>query len=187
MNAAVCLLLFLSSSLCCLCVGKDFSVAECDLKLGVLAVEIVLQAVEIACAFPFAHGQVVQQIVAASVGSGGWHFCLRENPLEALDGQAAHVLWGVGSCHDDVHAGEASHRTYIYHILFRFRVAEPSGHQVLDAVHSCWRYGWLLVGLRDAEVESGETLIYARHVDAWLQFGVVDGETLYDFHNAIVV
>jgi len=44
--------------------------------------EVVLQAVEVAGALPLAHGQVVEQIVAAGFGTGGRHLGLSENPLE---------------------------------------------------------------------------------------------------------
>jgi hypothetical protein len=40
----------------------------------------------------------------------------------------------------------------------------------------------LLVGLGDAQVESGEAFILARYVDAGLQVGVVNGKTRYNFH-----
>ena len=43
--------------------------------------------------------------------------------------------------------------------------------------------GRLLVGLCDAQVVRGETLIHTRNVDAWLQVRVVNRKTLYDFHN----
>jgi hypothetical protein len=49
-------------------------------------------------------------------------------------------------------------------------------------MHGCWGNGWLLVRLCNAEIESGETLILARHVDAGLEVGMIDGETLYYFH-----
>ena len=78
-----------------LCVGEDLAVVEGDLEFGVLAVEIVLQTVEVTGALPLAHGEVVEQIVAAGLWTGGRHLCLCENPLEARDGQTTHVLDGV--------------------------------------------------------------------------------------------
>ena len=163
-------------------IGKYLAVVEGNLEFGVLAVEIVLQAVEVAAAFPLAHGQVVKQAVAAGFGCGSGHFGLSENPLEALDGEAAHVFDGIAACHDDIHARKASHGTNVHHIVLCLAIAEPGGHEVLKAVHSCGCYGWFFVGFRDAEVEGGESPVDARHIDAGLQVGVVDGETLNYFH-----
>ena len=157
------------------------------MQLGVLAVEMVLQTVDVADTLPLAHGQVVKQIVAAGLGLGGRHAVLCENPFKAFDGEAAHVFDGVGSRHDDVHAGEAAHGAYVDHVVLHAAVAEPCGHEVFQAVNGGRSNGWLLVGLGDANVESGEAFVLARHVDAWLQVGVVDGETLYDFHICSVV
>jgi hypothetical protein len=44
-------------------------------------------------------------------------------------------------------------------------------------------HGGLFVGLGDTQVVGGETLILARDIDAGLEVGVIDGETLYNFHN----
>ena len=84
--------------------------------------------------------------------------------------------------HDDIHAGETAHGTHIHHIVLGLAVAEPGGHEVLQAVHGSGGYGGLLVGLGDAKVEGGETLILARDIDARLEVGVIDGETWYYFH-----
>ena len=46
-------------------------------------------------------------------------------------------------------------------------------------------YSWFLVRLSDAQVERSETLILTRDVDAWLESGVVNCETLYDFHSGL--
>ena len=54
-------------------IGEDLAVVEGDMQLGVLAVKIVLQSVEIACALPLAHGQVVEEIVAAGLGPSRRH------------------------------------------------------------------------------------------------------------------
>ena len=153
------------------------------MELGVFRMEVVLETVEVASSFPFAHGQVVEQVVAAGLWRGGWHFLLLEHPPEALDGQAAHVFYGVAARHDDVHACETSHGAYVNDVFLGFAVAEPCGHEVLYAVHGSRSDGRLLVGLRNAQVECGESLVYAGDVDAWLQVSVVDGETLNDFHN----
>ena len=131
------------------------------MQLGVLAVEVVLQAVEITGTFPFAHGEVVEQVVAAGLGLGGGDFGLGEYPLETLDGQAAHVLDGVLTRHDDIHAGETAHGTYIDNVLLDRAVAEPGGHEVFQAMHGCWSNGGLLVGLGDAQVECGEAFVFA--------------------------
>ena len=64
-----------------LCVGKHLSVVEGDLEFGVLAVEIVLQTVEVAAALPLAHRQIVEQTVAAGLRCCGRHLRLGENPL----------------------------------------------------------------------------------------------------------
>ena len=152
------------------------------MEFGVLAVEVVLQTVEIASTFPFTHGEVVEQVVATGLWLGGWHLGLGENPLKALDGELAHIVDGVGACHDDIHACETAHRTYIDHIVLDARVAKPCCHEVLHAVHSRWGNGRLLVGLRDAQVEGGEAFVFTRNVNAWLEVGMVDGEALYNLH-----
>ena len=103
--------------------------------------------------------------------------------LEALDRQTAHILNGVRACHNDIHTRKAAHRADIYHVLLRFGVAEPGGHQVFQAMYGRRGYRWLLVGFGDTQVEGGEALVHAGDVDARLQVGVVDGETLDNFHN----
>ena len=171
----------------CLCVSEDAAVVEGDLQLDVLAMEVVLQAVEIAGTFPLAHWKVVEQVVTAGLWLCGGHFVLREYPLETLDGQASHVFNGVLSCHDDIHTREAPHGTYINHILLRLAVAEPCSHEMLKAVNSGRSNGRFLVWFGDTQVESGEPSVYARHIDAGLQVCVVDCETLYNFHVAYVM
>lgn len=170
-----------------LCVGEEFAVGEGDLEFGVLRVEIVLEAIEVAGALPFAHGEVVEQIVATGLGAGGWHFILSENPLQALDGELAHVLDGVCAQHDDVHASETAHGAYVNHIVLDPRVAEPSGHEVFDTMNGCGGYGWLLVGLRDTQIVRGKSFILTRNVNTGFQVSVVDGETLNNFHDNIGV
>ena len=164
-------------------VGKAFTVGQGDFEFGVLAVEVVLQAVQVAPTFPLAHGQVVEQIVAAGFGARGRHFALGEYPFETFDGELAHIFNGVAVEHDDIHSGEASHGTYVHDVVFCARIAEPCGHQVFYAVNGSGGDGGFLVGLGDAEVEGGEPLVLAGNIDAWLQVGVVDGETLNDFHD----
>ena len=79
--------------------------------------------------------------------SGWWRLC--ENPLEALDGKTAHILYGIRTRHNDVHTCKTAHWAYVNHIVLSLAVAEPSGHQVLQTMHGCWGNGWLLVGLGD--------------------------------------
>ena len=153
------------------------------LEFGVLAMEIVLQAIQIATAFPMTHGQVVEQIVATGLWACGRYLALRENPLEALNGEAAHILYGIAARHDDIHTRETTHRANVNDVVLGFGIAEPSCHQVLQAMHSSRCNGGLLIGLGDAEVECRKALVLARNVDAWLQAGMIDGETLYDFHD----
>ena len=167
-------------------IGKDFSIVESDLEFCVFAMEVVRQALQIAAALPLAHGEVVEQVVSAGFRSGGWHLRLGENPLQALDGECAYGLNGVITCHNDVHACEAAHRTDINHVVLGGGVAEPCCHQMLDAVDGSRGDGWFFVWLGDAQVEGGEAFVLARHVDAWLQVGVVNCETLYDFHNFLL-
>ena len=57
-------------------VGEDLAVFERDLQLGVFAVEVVLEPVQVAGGFPLAHGQVVQQVIAAGLGARRGHFVL---------------------------------------------------------------------------------------------------------------
>ena len=127
----------------------------------IFAVEIVLETVQVASALPVAHGQVVEQVVATGLGSRGGHLLLGEYPLEALDGELAHVFYGILACHDDIHAREAAHGAYVDDIALGPRVAEPGGHEVLQAVHGGRGHGRLLVGLGDAQVEGGEALVLA--------------------------
>ena len=131
-------------------VGEGFAVGEGDVELGVLAMEIVEKAIEVAGTFPLAHGEVVEQVVAAGLGTCGGNLGLGEDPLQTFYGQASHILNGVGAGHDDVHARETSHGAYINHIFLCFTVAEPGGHEVFQTVHGCWGYGWFLIGLGDA-------------------------------------
>ena len=146
-------------------IGEALTVGEGDLEFGVLAMEIVLQAIKIAGTLPFTHGEVVEQIVATGLGAGGWHFILGENPLQALDGELAHILDGVCAQHDDVHASETAHGAYVNHIVLDPRVAEPSGHEVFDTMNGCGGYGWLLVGLRDTQIVRGKSFILTRNVN----------------------
>ena len=152
------------------------------MELGVFRVKIVLQTIEVAGTFPFTHGQIVEQVVAAGLGFGGGDVVLSEYPLEALDGELSHVLNGIGASHNDVHACQTAHWTYIDDVVLDAAVAKPCGHEMLDTVHGCRSNGGLVVGLGDAQVERGETFILTRHVDAGLEVGVVDSETLYYLH-----
>ncbi len=163
-------------------VGEGFAVGEGDVKLGVLAVEGVLQAIEVAGTFPLAHGEVVEEVVATGLGTCGGNFRLGEDPLETGDGQLTHVLYGVGAGHDDVHAGETAHGTYVHHIVFHLAVAEPRGHEVLQTVHGGGSNGGLFVGFGDAEVVGGEAFVLAGDIDAGLQLRMINRKTLYDFH-----
>ena len=121
----------------------------------------MLQTVQIAGALPLAHGQVVEQIVATGLRARGWHLGLREDPLQALDGEALHIHDGVRTQHDDIHARETSHRTYVNHVVLGLAVAKPGGHEVLQAVHGSRGHGGFLIRLGDAQVECGEPLILA--------------------------
>ena len=193
-------------------IGEDAAVVEGDLELGVLRVEVVLQAVEVAAALPLAHRQVVEQVVAAGFGTRGGHLVLRENPLQTADGELPHVLDGVGpllaspdwvrdccdglppswgdergAFHNNVHARETAHGTNVDDVVLGLAVAEPGGHEVFQTVHGGRCHGGFLVGLGDAQVECGETLVLARDVDARLQVGMVDGKALYDFHNTSLI
>ena len=166
-----------------LSVGEALAVGKCNLEFGVLAVEIVLQAIEVAGTLPFTHGKVVEQIVATGFRTRGGNLVLSEDPLETLDCEAAHVLNGIAASHNDVHACKTAHRTYVNDIVLNLGVAEPSGHEVFDTVDGGWCHGRLFIGLGDTQVVGGETLILARDVDAGLEVGMIDGETLYNFHN----
>ena len=78
-----------------LCIGKRPAVFKGDFQFGVLAVELMLQSVEVAPALPLAHGQVMEKVVAAGLRLRGGHAFLCENPLKALDGESTHILDGV--------------------------------------------------------------------------------------------
>ena len=71
-------------------------------------------------ALPQAHGQVVQQIVATGLRTRGGYLCLRENPFQTLDGQATHILHGICSRHDDIHALTILPRLWTF--VTRYRV-----------------------------------------------------------------
>ena len=136
--------------------------------------------------FPLAHRQVVEQVVSTSLRSSGRHLSLCENPLQTIHREPAHILYGIFSCHDDIHAREAAHRTYIHHIILSLAVPEPRSHEMLQTVHGRRSYCRFLVGFSDTQIESGEPSINARYVNTWLQAGMVDGETLYDFHSVFI-
>ena len=48
--------------------------------------------------------------------------------------------------------------------------------------HGCGRHGRLCIRFGDTQVESGEAIVLAGHVDSRLQTGVVDGKTRNNFH-----
>jgi len=163
-------------------IREDFAVGEGDLELGVLVVEVGLETVEVAGALPLAHGKVVEEVVAAGLGTGGRDLVLPEYPLQTLDGEATHVMDAVGARHNDIHAGEAAHRADIDDIVLDLGIAEPGSHQVLDAVDGCRCHCRFLIRFGDTEVERGETFVLAGHIDTRLQMGMVDCKTLYYFH-----
>ena len=78
-----------------LCVGKYLSVVQGYLKLGILAVEIILQSVQVPGTLPLAHRKVVKQIVAAGLRARSRNLGLGQDPLQTLNCKAAHVLNGV--------------------------------------------------------------------------------------------
>ena len=166
-----------------LCVGEGLAVVQDDLKFGIFAVEVVAEAVQVAGALPFAHRQVMQQVVAAGLRGRGRDFVLREDPFQAFDGQPAHVLRRVAAGHDDVHARQAAHRADVDHVVLRGRVAEPRGHQVLDAVHGRRRHRRLLVRLRDPKVERRESPVHPGHIDPRLEVRMINRKTLNYFHG----
>ena len=124
----------------------------------------------------------MEQVVAACLGSCGRHFVLGEYPLQAFDGQLAHILYGIRAFHDDIHAGETAHGTYIHNIFLRSGVTEPGGHQVLQTMHGGRSYGRFFVGFGDAQVECRKAFILARNIYTRLQVGMIDRKTLNDFH-----
>ena len=124
----------------------------------------------------------MKQIVSAAFGLGCRHLILSEYPFQAFHSQTSHILHAVVPCHDDIHAREASHRTNVNHIFLSLRIAEPSGHQVLQAVDGGGSHCRLLVGFGDAKVECCEAFVLSRHIDTRLQVGVVNGETFNNFH-----
>ena len=144
--------------------------------------EGVLQPIEVAGTLPFAHGEVVEEVVATGLGCRSGHLVLDEDPLQALDGESTHVLHGVTANHDDIHAGEASHGSDIDDIVLHGGVAEPSGHEVLDAMYGSRSDSRLPVGFGDTEVEGGEATVYTGDVDAGLQVRVIDRKALNYFH-----
>ena len=167
-------------------ISKDFAIPEGNLQLGVLGMEVVLEAVEVAGALPFTHGEVVEEVVATGLGCRSGNLVLGEDPLQALDGESTHVLHRVTAGHDDIHAGEASHGSDIDDIVFGGGVAEPRSHEVLDAMHGSWSDSRLLVRFGDTEVEGGEATVFTRYVDAGLQVSVINRKTLNYFHIFIL-
>ena len=146
----------------------------------------MLQTIEITGTFPLAHGEVVEQVVATGLGLCGRYFVLGEYPLQTFDGELAHVLNGVSTYHDDIHTGEATHGTHVDHIVLDPAVAEPCGHEVLQAVHGSRGHGRFLVGFGDAQVVCGEPFILAGDVDTGLQLRVVDRKTLNNLHDLTI-
>ena len=151
-------------------ISELFPVVEYDLQFCVLVVELRFESVEIALAVPLAHRQIVEEVVSAGLRCCCRHFVLLEYPIETFDGQLSHVVYGVcvlsfplclvaAVFHDDVHASEAPHWPYVDDVFADAAVSEPSGHEVLHAVHGGRCDSRFFVWFGDSQVESCEPLV----------------------------
>ena len=115
---------------------------------GVFVVEVGGEAMDVACRFPLCHGEVVEKVVATGGGGGAGNFVgVVDNILEGTEHEGAHLVARPLALHDEVVAGEASHRTPVDDAVLPFWVvAQEGGNDVLYGVDGGNVQGRLLVG-----------------------------------------
>ena len=149
---------------------------------SVFAVESVVEAVDVAFGFPFCHGEVVEKVVAATLGSLTRDFSSVEHILEGANHQRTHLLRSVFAFEDEIATRETTHRSPIDNLVFPLRIiAEEGRHQMFDGVHRSGNHSGLLIGSGHTDVESGYdlavTLVGTREIDTRLEVGVINCKT----------
>lgn len=128
---------------------------------GVFVVEVGGEAMDVACRFPLCHGEVVEKVVATGGGGGAGNFVgVVDNILEGTEHEGAHLVARPLALHDEVVAGEASHRAPVDDAVFPFRVvAQEGGNNMLYGVDGGNVQGRLLVGGGHAYVVGGDGVL----------------------------
>ena len=158
---------------------------------GVLVVEIVGEALDVALGFPLGHGEVVEKIVATGGGGGAGDFIgIVDNILEGAEHEGAYFVARPLALHDEIVAGEASHGTPVDDAVLPFGiVAQVGGYDVLDGVDGGNVQGGLLVGGGHAYVVGGDGVlahgILTGDVDTGHEVAVVNLERRYEVHNRL--
>ena len=157
---------------------------------GVLVVEVGGEALNVALGFPLGHGEVVQEIVATGGGGGAGDFIgVVDNILEGTEHEGAHLVARPLALHDEVVAGEASHRAPVDDAVFPFRVvAQEGGNNMLYGVDGGNMQGRLLVGGSHAYVVGGDGVlahgVLTGDVDTGHEVAVVNLERRYKVHSS---
>ena len=149
---------------------------------GVLVVEIVGEALDVALGFPLGHGEVVEEIVATGGGGGAGDFIgIVYDILEGAEHEGAYFVARPLSLHDEIVAGEASHGTPVDDAVLPLGiVAKEGGYDVLDGVDGGNVQGGFLSRCCHAYVISGDSVfthsVLTRDVDARHEVAVVNLE-----------
>ena len=134
--------------------GIDLGVMEDGAVFGfatdegsVFAVESVVEPVDVTFGFPFCHGEVVEEVVSATLGSLTGNFSSVEHILEGTNHERAHLLRSVFAFEDKVAAGETAHGAPIDNLVLPLGIiAEEGRHQMLDGVHRGRSHSGFLIG-----------------------------------------
>ena len=155
---------------------------------GVLVVEIVGEALDVALGFPLGHGEVVEEIVATGGGGGAGDFIgIVYDILEGAEHEGAYFVARPLSLHDEIVAGEASHGTPVDDAVLPLGiVAKVGGYDVLDGVDGGNVQGGFLVGGRHAYVVGGDGVlahgVLTRDIDTGHEVAVVNLERGDEVH-----
>lgn len=127
----------------------------------VFVVEVGGEALDVACRFPLCHGEVVEKVVATGGGGGAGNFVgVVDNILEGTEHEGAYFVARPLALHDEVVAGEASHRAPVDDAVFPFRVvAQEGGNDVLYGVDGGNVQGRLLIWGGHAYVVGGDGVL----------------------------
>lgn len=160
---------------------------------GVLIVEVGVEAMDVALGFPLCHRKIVQKIVATSGRGGAGYFVgVVDNVLEGTSHKVAHLVARPVALHDEVVAGEASHRSPVDDTVLPFGVvAQEGGHDMFYGVDGGNVQGRFLIGSGHAYVVGGDDVfahgVLARDIDAGHEVAVVNLERGYQVHNCFVL
>lgn len=155
----------------------------------VFVVEVGGEALDVACRFPLCHGEVVEKIVATGGWGGAGNFVgVVDYILEGTEHEGAHFVARPLALHDEVVAGEASHRAPVDDAVFPFWVvAQEGGNNMLYGVDGGNVQGRLLVGGSHAYVVGGDGVlahgVLAGDVDTGHEVAVVNLEGGYEVHS----